>query len=211
MEYNEDKFVRRSTRESVLYVPEMYIGYELDAVCLQYLILIISEDALNPFCANQCTRLQIVVVNDHKIILTDNGRGIPLLSATDEITYLEMAINGFTEAAKTHEQFQLVGFLSYMAAVLSALAHHLIIETTFEGKTYRAEGNRGELTAPLKQIATDTSFGARITFEADPQVFENMAFDSDLLRAGLNTLSKLYPRATINFDDHRTGQNVSFV
>jgi DNA gyrase subunit B len=182
----------------------MYIGRDLDADGLHFLVNEIMSLAVRPEGLNECSVLRVELEESGAIIIEDNGRGIPVQRVQIDNSVVRYGIEHvllwiFKNHADRHYHEEL-GFLDYLGAVMCALSTRLDVETVWDGKLYRLVGSQGELVEPLKMVGETDRRGTRIWFLPDPEAFGNARFDKERLKNSIQKLAVDYPQVAFVFD-----------
>ena len=161
--------------------PGMYIGstgYE----GVHHLIKEIADNSVDEAIAGHGTRVDIRILEDGGLEVTDDGRGIPVdkhpktgLSTLETVLTVLHAGGKFGGGGyKVSSGLHGVG-----SSVVNALSARMIAEVVKNGELYRVEFERGKTLVPFKKVGkTDRSRGTRITFYPDPEIFkETVTFD----------------------------------
>src|SRR2546427_2011187 len=88
-------------------------------------------------------------------------------------------------------------------SVVNALSEWLGMEIWQDGQGFAQRYERGKPTAPLKVTGKTTTRGTKITFKADPEVFESTEFSFDILAQRLRELAFLNKGLEISLKDER--------
>ena len=161
--------------------PGMYIGstgYE----GVHHLIKEIADNSVDEAIAGHGTRVDIRILEDGGLEVTDDGRGIPVdkhpktgLSTLETVLTVLHAGGKFGGGGyKVSSGLHGVG-----SSVVNALSARMIAEVVKNGELYRVEFERGKTSVPFRKVGkTDRSRGTRITFYPDPEIFkETVTFD----------------------------------
>ncbi|HMH70559.1 MAG TPA: DNA topoisomerase (ATP-hydrolyzing) subunit B [Candidatus Saccharimonadales bacterium] len=161
--------------------PGMYIGstgYE----GLHHLIKEIADNSIDEAIAGYASRVDVTMLEDGGITVSDNGRGIPVdkhektgLSTLETVLTVLHAGGKFGGGGyKVSSGLHGVG-----SSVVNALSTSLIAEVVQKGALYRIAFERGATLGPLKKVGkTDRPTGTTITFYPDPTIFkETVEFD----------------------------------
>jgi len=194
--------------------PGMYIGSTgYDGV--HHLIKEIADNCVDEAIAGYGTKVEITILADGGITVTDDGRGIPVDKhpKTGKST-LETVLTVLHAGGKFGGGGYKVssGLHGVGSSVVNALSTRFIAEVSHDGELYRVEFERGATSVPFKKVGkTDMPRGTRITFYPDPTIFkEGIAFDYkwvvDYLRHQAYLTKGLYGAVT----DERTGERYAF-
>lgn len=161
--------------------PGMYIGSTgYDGV--HHLIKEIADNSVDEAIAGYASRVDVVILNDGGIRITDDGRGVPVDKhpktglSTLETVYTVLHAGGKFGGGGYKVSSGLHGVGS---SVVNALSTTLIAEVVQNGELYSIEFERGDTKVPFKKIGkTDRPTGTTITFYPDPTIFkEGIEFD----------------------------------
>ena len=194
--------------------PGMYIGSTgYDGV--HHLIKEIADNSIDEAIAGFATRVDVEILDDGGITITDDGRGIPVdkhpktgLSTLETVLTVLHAGGKFGGGGyKVSSGLHGVG-----SSVVNALSTKLIAEVVQKGQLYRIEFERGASKAPLKKIgATDRPTGTTITFYPDDTIFkETVEFDYKWVVNYLRHQAYLTKGVFTNVIDRRTNERQSF-
>lgn len=193
--------------EAVRRRPGMYIG-STGPRGLHHLVWEIVDNAIDEALAGFCTHIEVELLPDNKVRVTDNGRGIPVdihpktgESAAEAVFTILHAGGKFDGST-----YKVSGGLHGVgASVVNALSEYLHVEIHKDGKKYEQEYSRGKRLYPLRQIGTTKNHGTRITFKADIEIFkEGITYDFETLRLRLQQCAFLNKGLKITFSDLRS-------
>lgn len=194
--------------------PGMYIGSTgYDGV--HHLIKEIADNGIDEAIAGYASRIDIVLLADGGIQITDNGRGIPVDKhpktglSTLETVYTVLHAGGKFEnqAYKVSSGLHGVG-----SSVVNALSTKLVAEVVKNGELYSIEFARGITKVPFKKIGkTDRPTGTTITFYPDPEIFkETVTFDYKWVVDYLRHQAYLTKGVYVAVHDERTKERAAF-
>ena len=194
--------------------PGMYIGSTgYDGV--HHLIKEIADKSIDEAIAGFATRVDVKILKDGGITVTDDGRGIPVdkhpktgLSALETVLTVLHAGGKFGGGGyKVSSGLHGVG-----SSVVNALSTKMIAEVVRDGQLYRVEFERGKIVQPLKKIGkTDRVTGTSITFYPDPTIFkETVDFDYKWVVNYLRHQSYLTKGVFTSVQDERTQERQAF-
>jgi len=96
-------------------------------------------------------------------------------------------------------------------SVVNALAEWLELEIWRNGHVHQLRFERGTPLGSLYVTGTTEKRGTKITFKADPEIFESTEFSFETLSQRLRELAFLNAGVTITIDDERDGRHHAFV
>lgn len=200
--------------EAVRKRPGMYIG-STGPRGLHHLVWEIVDNAIDEALAGFCTHIEVEILPDNLIRVTDNGRGIPVNihkktgeSAAEAVFTILHAGGKFDGSS-----YKVSGGLHGVgASVVNALSEHLHVEIHKNGKKYEQEYSRGKRLYALRQIGETKTHGSRITFKADSEIFkETTVYDYETLRVRLQQSAFLNRNLKISLSDLRNPDNTRSV
>ena len=175
----------------------------------------IADNSIDEAIAGFATRVDVKILKDGGITVTDDGRGIPVdkhpktgLSALETVLTVLHAGGKFGGGGyKVSSGLHGVG-----SSVVNALSTKMIAEVVRAGQLYRVEFERGKIVQPLKKIGkTDRVTGTSITFYPDPTIFkETVDFDYKWVVNYLRHQSYLTKGVFTSVQDERTQERQAF-
>ena len=194
--------------------PGMYIG-STGSEGLHHLIKEIADNSIDEAIAGYATKIDVTILDDGGITITDDGRGIPVdknektgLSTVETVLTVLHAGGKFGNGGyKVSSGLHGVG-----SSVVNALSTKLICEVVRKGELYRIEFAQGATLAPLKKIGkTDRKTGTTTTFYPDPTIFkETVEFDYEWVVNYLRHQAYLTKGVYVAVRDERTGEREAF-
>jgi DNA gyrase subunit B len=204
--YDESNIQVLEGLEPVRKRPGMYIG-STDARGLHHLVYEIVDNSIDEAMAGVCDLIQIVLLPDGAVRVTDNGRGIPVgIHSKVGKSTLEVALTMLHAGGKFGGSgYKVSGGLHGVGlSVVNALSKSLKATIKRDGKVYEQSYVRGVPVYDIKMIGDTCDSGTEIEFMPDDQIFEELDFIYDTLRARLRELAFLNKGLTITIDDMRT-------
>ena len=194
--------------------PGMYIG-STGYDGLHHLIKEIADNCIDEAIAGFASRVDVIILEDGGVTVTDDGRGIPIdkhpktgLSTLETVLTVLHAGGKFGGGGyKVSSGLHGVG-----SSVVNALSTHFVAEVAKDGQLYRLEFERGVTQGPLKKLGkTDQSNGTSITFYPDAEIFkETIKFDYDWVVNYLRHQAYLTKGVYVSVRDDRTKERVAF-
>ena len=194
--------------------PGMYIGSTgYDGV--HHLIKEIADNSIDEAIAGFASRVDVRVLADGGITITDDGRGIPVdKHAKTGLSTLETVLTVLHAGGKFGGGGYKVssGLHGVGSSVVNALSTKMIAEVVKKGELYRIEFARGKSLAPLKKVGKiDRSDGTSITFYPDPEIFkETVTFDYKWIVNYLRHQAYLTKGIYVAVYDERTHERNAF-
>ena len=200
--------------EAVRKRPGMYIG-STGPRGLHHLVWEIVDNAIDEALAGFCTHIEVEILPDDYIRVTDNGRGIPVgihkktgESAAEAVFTILHAGGKFDGSS-----YKVSGGLHGVgASVVNALSTYLKVIIKREGKEYVQEYEKGKRLYKLKVVGESEDHGTSILFKADGEIFkETTVYDYETIRVRLQQSAFLNRGLRISLTDSRDSQNVKSV
>lgn len=194
--------------------PGMYIGSTgFDGV--HHLIKEIADNSVDEAIAGYASKVEIIILDDGGITITDNGRGIPVdkhpktgLSSLETVLTVLHAGGKFGGGGyKVSSGLHGVG-----SSVVNALSTLMIAEVVQKGQLYRIEFERGGVKVPFKKVGkTDRPNGTSITFYPDDTIFkETVTFDYKWVVDYIRHQAYLTKGIYLSVYDQRTSERAAF-
>ncbi|MBD5103539.1 MAG: DNA topoisomerase (ATP-hydrolyzing) subunit B [Ruminococcaceae bacterium] len=196
--------------EAVRKRPGMYIG-STGLSGLHHLVYEIVDNAIDEALAGYCTEINVNILPDNIIEVTDNGRGIPtgihpkegISAATVVYTILHAGGKFGGGGYKVSGGLHGVG-----ASVVNALSEWLEI-TVYDGKNVHFQHfDRGSYTEQLKIIGETEKTGTHVKFKADSEIFHDVNYDYNTLLDRMREQAFLNGGIKITITDSRDPENV---
>lgn len=194
--------------------PGMYIGSTgYDGV--HHLIKEIADNSIDEAIAGYASRVDVRILEDGGITITDDGRGIPVdKHAKTGLSTLETVLTVLHAGGKFGGGGYKVssGLHGVGSSVVNALSTKLVAEVVKNGELYQIEFAQGATVQPLKKIGkTDRPTGTTVTFYPDPSIFkETVEFDYKWVTNYLRHQSYLTKGVFTSVYDERTKQREAF-
>ena len=159
--------------------PGMYIGGTGNEG-LHHLIKEIADNSIDEAIAGFADEVQVVLLDDGGVSVSDNGRGIPVdTHPKTKKSTLETVLTILHAGGKFGGGGYKVssGLHGVGMSVVSALSSKLIAEVSKEGYLYRQSYERGVPTTELQKVGKTDKTGTKISFWPDDTIFQALEFD----------------------------------
>ncbi|MBQ9155956.1 MAG: DNA topoisomerase (ATP-hydrolyzing) subunit B [Eubacterium sp.] len=210
-EYGADQIQILEGLEAVRRRPGMYIG-STSSKGLHHLVYEIVDNSIDEALAGFCDTVDVYINPDNSITVKDNGRGIPVgINKKKGIPAVEVVFTILHAGGKFGGGGYKVsgGLHGVGASVVNALSTWLEVEISREGKVYNQRYERGKVMYPLKVVGYSEDRGTKVHFLPDPEIFEEVIFDYDILKQRLREMAFLTKGLKITLTDLREGQERS--
>lgn len=192
--------------------PGMYIGSTgIDG--LHHLIWEIVDNGIDEALAGHATSVDVEILADGAIKVTDNGRGIPTGKHTKTgKSGVETALTILHAGGKFGGGGYKVsgGLHGVGVSVVNALSSHLTATVYQNGKIFRQTYEKGVPTSKLEVIGDSDRTGTEILFYPDGTIFETTVFNPDTVLDRLRHAAYLTKGIHTSLIDHRSGKRFGF-
>jgi len=185
--------------------PGMYIG-GTGLEGLHHLVWEVVDNSIDEAMAGYCNNIEIELLKDNMVKVSDNGRGIPVEKhpQTKKST-LETVLTILHAGGKFGgEGYKVSGGLHGVGvSVVNALSIYMKAEVKREGKIWSQEYKQGNPKSPVKPTGKTNETGTTITFQADPEIFAEIKFDWDKIISRMRQQAYLTKGVKIKIIDLR--------
>jgi DNA gyrase subunit B len=190
--------------EAVRKRPGMYIGSTGERG-LHHLVWEVVDNAVDEALAGYCDRIEVVLLADHGVRVTDNGRGIPVdLHPKLKKPGVEVALTVLHAGGKFDGKSYAVsgGLHGVGVSVVNALSTRLEVEIHKDGRVWRQSYDRAR-PGPLREGEKTRQSGSTVAFWPDPDIFETTEFSFETISRRLQEMAFLNRGLTIELRDER--------
>lgn len=184
-------------------------GMYTDTSSPNHLAFEVIDNGVDEAIAGFATRIDVTLTQDNRIIVSDNGRGMPVdIHPQEGISGVELIMTKLHAGAKfSTKNYAFSGGLHGVGvSVVNALSIHLCIDICRNGKRYTIEFQKGLKTKDLEETGTAANTGTRLGFKPDPAYFDTNQFDMNAIRAALKSKAVLCQGLTTTFTLEQTGE-----
>jgi DNA gyrase subunit B len=187
--------------------PGMYIG-STGPRGLHHLVYEVVDNSVDEAMAGRCTAIEVRLLADGGVRVTDNGRGIPV----DEHrglhkSALEVVLTVLHAGGKFDNKSYAVsgGLHGVGVSVVNALSARLEAEVHRDGRIHRQSYRRGQPEGPVEVVGETDRTGTTITFWADEEIFESLDYNWEILTGRFRETAFLTAGLRITVVDEREG------
>jgi len=191
--------------EAVRKRPGMYIG-DTSSRGLHHLVYEILDNSVDEALVGACNRIEIIIDEDNSVTVIDNGRGIPVdIMENYNESALTIVLTKLHAGGKFGGSGYKVsgGLHGVGVSVVNALSERLVAEVKREGKIYKQEFSRGKPITGVEVVGQTNETGTSIHFKPDPEIFEDVRFNSEIIKQRAKEIAYLVQGLTIVFRDER--------
>src|SRR6266508_3881924 len=165
--------------EAVRKRPGMYIG-STGSRGLHHLVAEVVDNSVDEALAGECDRIDIVLLANGGVRVSDNGRGIPVDEhPLEHRSALEVVMTTLHAGGKFYAVSG--GLHGVGVSVVNALSSRLETEVVRDGYRWRQSYIRGIPTGPVERVQRAKGSGTTQIFWPDPDIFEELDFRYEIL------------------------------
>ena len=191
--------------EAVRKRPGMYIG-STSSSGLHHLVYEIVDNAIDEALAGYCKHITVTINPGNSITVTDDGRGIPVDIQPQtgrpalEVVYTVLHAGGKFGGGG----YKVSGGLHGVgASVVNALSEWLRVRVHKNGSIYEMKFARGSITQEMRIVGKTDKTGTEVTFQPDPEMFDSLVYDYEVLHERMREEAFLNAGLTITITDDR--------
>ncbi|MEU4677228.1 DNA topoisomerase (ATP-hydrolyzing) subunit B [Micromonospora sp. NPDC023737] len=194
--------------EAVRKRPGMYIGSTGERG-LHHLVWEVVDNAVDEALAGYCDTIDVVLLADGGVRVTDNGRGFPVdLHPKLKKPGVEVALTVLHAGGKFDGKAYAVsgGLHGVGVSVVNALSTRMAVEIQKDGFFWRQQYTNSKPSTLEKGEPTENT-GSAVSFWPDPAVFETVEFDFQTIYRRLQEMAFLTRGLTIHLLDERVPED----
>ena len=204
-EYGAEQIQVLEGLEAVRKRPGMYIG-STSSSGLHHLVYEIVDNAIDEALAGYCKHITVTINPGNSITVTDDGRGIPVDIQPQtgrpalEVVYTVLHAGGKFGGGG----YKVSGGLHGVgASVVNALSEWLRVRVHKNGSIYEMKFARGNITQEMRIVGKTDKTGTEVTFQPDPEMFDSLVYDYEILHERMREEAFLNAGLTITITDDR--------
>ena len=206
-EYGAESITILEGLEAVRKRPGMYIGSTGERG-LHHLVWEVVDNAIDEAMAGYATRVDVKIIGDGSVQVTDDGRGIPVAMHATGVPTIDVVMTQLHAGGKfggENSGYNVSGGLHGVGvSVVNALSEWLDLTIWRDGEENSMRFAFGDAVAPLKVTGTaDGRKGTRVTFLPSPATFKITEFDFEKLEHRYRELAFLNSGVRLFLTDAR--------
>ncbi len=193
--------------EAVRKRPGMYIGSTGERG-LHHLVYEVVDNSVDEALAGYCSHIEVVLLPDGGVRVSDDGRGIPVgIVESEGRPAVEVVLTVLHAGGKFGGTGYAVsgGLHGVGVSVVNALSSRLEVVVHRQGSVWRQSYADGIPLAPLARGEDTDRTGTTVTFWASTAIFETTTYDVETLRTRFQQIAFLNRGLAITVVDLRPG------
>ncbi|MGI8648339.1 MAG: DNA topoisomerase (ATP-hydrolyzing) subunit B [Mycobacteriales bacterium] len=192
--------------EAVRKRPGMYIGSTGERG-LHHLVWEVVDNAVDEALAGCCDLVEVTLLADGGVRVSDNGRGIPVdMHPVEKRPAVEVVLTTLHAGGKFDGKSYAVsgGLHGVGVSVVNALSRRLEVEIHKDGWVWTQPYVNSKPAAKLKKGQTTSKHGTTVTFWADPEIFETTTYSFESVSRRLQEMAFLNRGLSMVLRDERS-------
>ena len=191
--------------EAVRKRPAMYIG-DVTAKGLHHLVYEVVDNSIDEALAGHCDYIKVFINEGDSITVLDNGRGIPTaMHPKEKKSALEVVMTVLHAGGKFDKDTYKVsgGLHGVGVSCVNALSIDLKATVYRDGQIWQQEYSQGKPKYDVKVVGETNQRGTEVTFQPDPEIFDDLTYSYDVLAKRMRELAFLNKGIKISLTDRR--------
>lgn len=199
--------------EAVRLRPGMYIG-STGKSGLHHLLWEILDNSVDEAMNGYARSIRVVLHSDGcSMTVADDGRGIPVDEhPVAHESVLQVILTRLHAGGKfNNTNYKTSGGLHGVgSSVVNALSVDFRVHVERDGGAFEQRYSKGQPQTPVKRVGSSRLTGTTVFFRPDPEIFEDVHFDADLIRERLEIKAYLLNGLEIVYEDKVHGTRELF-
>ncbi len=192
--------------EAVRKRPGMYVGSTGERG-IHHLVYEVIDNSVDEALADECDHVEVVIHPDNSVVVSDNGRGIPVgIHEKEDRPAAEVVLTVLHAGAKFGDEggYKVSGGLHGVGvSVVNALSEWLELEVRREGYCWHQRYERGKPKTDLKKGQKTEETGTTVSFLPDQEIFDTLEYEYETLALRMRETAFLTRGLEIVFVDER--------
>lgn len=204
-EYDANNITVLEGLEAVRKRPGMYIG-STGIRGLHHMVYEVVDNSIDESMAGHCNKVEITITKDNKIIVLDNGRGIPTgMHPKYKTSALEVVMTKLHAGGKfDKDTYKVSGGLHGVGiSVVNALSKQCEVYVYQNGYVHYQKFNKGISAGPMQTLEKTDQRGTKVIFDVDLDIFDTNEFEFDVLATRMREIAFLNKALRITITDER--------
>ncbi|HKK98797.1 MAG TPA: DNA topoisomerase IV subunit B [Desulfotignum sp.] len=191
-------------------------GMYTDTTSPDHLVFEVIDNSVDEAIAGFADTIDVILKKDNSILVTDNGRGMPVdIHPEEGISGVELIMTRLHAGAKfSNKDYAFSGGLHGVGvSVVNALSSRLDITIFRKGKKYTIGFENGTKIRDLAVVGKtrENTTGTWVQFFPNPGYFERTTFSPDAIRTALKSKAVLCRGLKTSFLNDATGEKNTWV
>ncbi len=203
--YGADNITKLEGLDAVRKRPGMFIG-STSKKGLHHLVQEVVDNSVDEALSGHADEISVIIHEDGSVSVTDNGRGIPVDDKDGE-SVLNMIMTDIHAGGKFDSDAYAVsgGLHGVGVSVVNALSTKLETIIKRDGFVWEQTFINGEPQGleTTRELSEYEETGSMVRFWANPDAFETVEYEFDIIRGRLENLAYLNPGVNFEITDKR--------